>query len=314
MKLHISVIIGLVLVITNLSLAEEPALRHKALGENRANDDAIRHLEERLDAAEAELRYFRQRDTRLQAWEAVVERLPATETLVQPISAELHREYDSHGIFDDPQVRLAASTTGDVCNCCGVWRNCHCPCQGGGLRFDYHGYYLIVRGKAVADMLFADSPTTPSAFTLFAQPRPTPDREVHEISGRRTSLMFTMGVPQWGSFDVEANIGFDFQGANPGAGTPGLYFALGNVHLTNDDWRFVFGRDFHLTGPVMPVSLNWAVLNQAGAIGSPGQKEQFRVDRFIHWSDQCKITFQIAATNPNSSFIVDPEQTVDFGR
>jgi hypothetical protein len=282
MKLHISVIIGLVLVITNLSLAEEPALRHKALGENRANDDAIRHLEERLDAAEAELRYFRQRDTRLQAWEAVVERLPATETLVQPISAELHREYDSHGIFDDPQVRLAASTTGDVCNCCGVWRNCHCPCQGGGLRFDYHGYYLIVRGKAVADMLFADSPTTPSAFTLFAQPRPTPD--------------------------------FDFQGANPGAGTPGLYFALGNVHLTNDDWRFVFGRDFHLTGPVMPVSLNWAVLNQAGAIGSPGQKEQFRVDRFIHWSDQCKITFQIAATNPNSSFIVDPEQTVDFGR
>jgi hypothetical protein len=167
---------------------------------------------------------------------------------------------------------------------------------------------LIVRGKGAADMLFADSPTTPSAFTLFAQPRPTPDREVHEISGRRSALAFTLGFPQWGSFDMEANVLFDFMGASPGSGTPGLYFSLGNVCLTNDHWRLIAGRDFHLSGPVIPVSVNWAGLQQGGAIGSPGQKEQFRVDRFLHWSDHAKTTLQIAATNPNSSFIVDEQQ------
>ena len=176
------------------------------------------------------------------------------------------------------------------------------------LSWNKNGYRITPFGSVAGEAILTDSSTTARAFIRYLNPNTGLDDSQSTITGQGSAFGLNIEAPKIGDFEARGLFYFKFYGGQPAANVPGLFYLLGFGELRNENWRFVFGQNLDLIGPLQPHTLNFTSGLGGGNIGLATTRGQLRAERFFHPSDNVQWTFQTALTQIFlPEYIADPE-------
>jgi hypothetical protein len=271
-------------------------------GETTFSSD--QELLSRLEAAERELAYLRERDQQRDARErAILQRLPAIPTA--------HAKTESN----------TGTAACDPCACpdCG---KAVCPglphlCTGckEQLSWNKGGFRIVPYGAVVGEMIGSNRTIMLRGSPLYLVPGPAPDIEDSRftVSGQQSTIGLNVTGPDLGPFESGANIAVNFFGEQPVQNNPGLFFMFAYAELKNNNWRFWIGQAPDAIGRQNTNSPAWSSHKMSGNFGQlrPG----FRVERFFHHSDMLisSVYFGLTQQAVNDFIAVPGVSGIDNG-
>jgi hypothetical protein len=141
---------------------------------------------------------------------------------------------------------------------------------------------------------------------------PLPSEGTSDFNGRQSRLNFAFMGPELAGWNVGGLATFGFQNNLTAEGYGfGPYVAYGEVR--NDDWRFAAGLQYDILNPRDPKTIPNTLLAASGNAGAA--RNQIRVERFLHASEDWQATLQMGVSDPISTRIVDNSSILeDDGR
>ena len=143
------------------------------------------------------------------------------------------------------------------------------------------GYRITPFGSLAGEAILTDSSTTARAFIRYINPDTGVDDSQSTITGQGSAFGLNIEAPRIGNFEARGLFYFKFYGGQPAANVPGLFYLLGFGELRNENWRFVFGQNLDLIGPLQPHMLNFTSGLAGGNIGLATTRGQLRAERFF---------------------------------
>ncbi|QDT68661.1 hypothetical protein MalM25_15850 [Planctomycetes bacterium MalM25] len=182
---------------------------------------------------------------------------------------------------------------------CGVCHEKMAWNKNGGIRIVPT---ITIRGEAIqSDRVRLGSPI----ILGLAPSTPGVNEDEITLHAKTSTLTLDATGPRIGSFATSGGIAASLLNQLPLRNLSGFFVLRAYVDLTNDDWRFRFGRDNDLFSPINPSTVN--MLQQKGAGNLGWFRGQFRADRFISVSEQQKWTLSTALSQPDvSDFLNNP--------
>jgi len=284
-------ICGLALILAHATVLQGDLTRDALAQSQTSFGPAVpsnQQLLDRLEAAEAELRYLRARDQERAKWERnVVTRLPAVPSMYSVANEESSFE------SADESSRPICQGIGTLCESCkeklswnkGPWR-------------------IVPFGSLTGEAISATSGTRARAMILYVNSDSAADNEQFTVHGQTSALGFNFSGPRVGSFELGGMILFNFLGDRPALNQATPFFLRGYGELKNEYWRFTFGQQGDLFNPLNPVTVNFGGHKQAGNGGS--FRGSLRVERFVRPSNGVQWTIQTAISQQVvTDFVVD---------
>jgi len=177
-----------------------------------------------------------------------------------------------------------------------------------GLSWNKMGFRITPFGSLAGEAILTDSSTTARAFIRFLNPFTGLDQSQSTVTGQGSAFGLNIEAPKVRDFDARGLFYFKFYGGQPAANVPGLFYLLGFGELRNENWRFVFGQNLDLIGPLQPHMLNFTSGLAGGNIGLATTRGQLRAERFFHPREDVQWSIQTALTQQFlPEYIADPE-------
>lgn len=152
-------------------------------------------------------------------------------------------------------------------------------------------------------MIFNTARTVAPGLPLFLFPGSSQPENTLDIFARSSSLGALCTRPEIGEFRAGGLIMAVFYNDALIVDRYGIlpFQALGE--LRNEDWRFAAGLQFNVFNPIAPNMLTFAVMLGSGNAGNnfPGQ---FRIERYLHPSDDSQWTIQLAMSDPIATGVI----------
>ena len=164
------------------------------------------------------------------------------------------------------------------------------------LSWNKNGYRITPFGSLAGEAILTDSSTTARAFIRYLNPDTGLDQSQSTVTGQGSAFGLNIEAPKVGNFEARGLFYFKFYGGQPAANLPGLFYLLGFGELRNENWRFVFGQNLDLIGPLQPHTLNFTSGLAGGNIGLATTRGQLRAERFFHPREDVQWTIQAALT------------------
>jgi hypothetical protein len=124
-----------------------------------------------------------------------------------------------------------------------------------------------------------------------------------DIFARSSSLGALVAGPQVGGFRAGGLVLFLFYNDALLVDRYGLLPIQAYGELRNEDWRFAAGLQFNVFNPLVPNMLTFGSMLASGNTGN-NFVGQFRLERFLHPSDDSQWTIQAALTDPVPTGVV----------
>ncbi len=176
------------------------------------------------------------------------------------------------------------------------------------LSWNKNGYRITPFGSVAGESILTDSSTTARAFVRYINPDTGFDDSQSTITGQGSAFGLNIDAPRIGEFEARGLFYFKFYGGQPAQNLPGLFYLLGFGELRNENWRFVFGHNLDLIGPLQLHTLNFTAGLAGGNIGLATTRGQLRAEHFIHPREDVQWTIQTALTQQFlPDFTADPE-------
>jgi hypothetical protein len=163
---------------------------------------------------------------------------------------------------------------------------------------------LVLGGIINADFYYNHARPVGPGIPFFLTPR-SPfgfNTDTFDANARATTLFALVTGPKIGDFESGGLIAVCFFNDALIVDRYGLLPLQAYAQLKNDDWRFAAGLQFDVFNPLNPNTLTFAYLAGSGnaGMGFPGQ---FRVERYLHPSDDAQVTLTAALSEPISTTV-----------
>jgi hypothetical protein len=163
---------------------------------------------------------------------------------------------------------------------------------------------LVLGGIINADFYYNHARPVGPGIPFFLTPR-SPfgfNQDTFDANARATTLFALVTGPKIGDFESGGLIAVCFFNDALIVDRYGLLPLQAYAQLKNDDWRFAAGLQFDVFNPLNPNTLTFAYLAGSGnaGMGFPGQ---FRVERYLHPSDDSQVTLTAALSEPISTTV-----------
>lgn len=165
-------------------------------------------------------------------------------------------------------------------------------------------FKIVIFGAVVAESIFSTQRITSPGSYLFVNPFLGRDSPGVEVQGRGTNLGAQLIGPEIAGMQSGGQLLIYLYGQSPFANLYGAFFAFAYADLKNEDWRFAFGLNQDVFNPLNPTTLNFGYGLDAGNTGFI--RGSFRIERYLHASDDFQITLQSAISQPVISEFATP--------
>jgi hypothetical protein len=163
---------------------------------------------------------------------------------------------------------------------------------------------VVIGGTITGDFYFNQArPVAPGVPFFLAPPSPFGfSQNTFDATARQSTLFALVSGPKIGDFESGGFIAVCFFNSSIIVDQYGILPVQGYVQLKNDDWRFAAGLQFDIFNPLNPNMLTFSLLGGSGNTGA-GFPAQFRVERYLHPSDDSQITLTLGLSDPISTTV-----------
>jgi hypothetical protein len=158
-------------------------------------------------------------------------------------------------------------------------------------------------GALQANMYFSTARPVAPGIPLFLAPGVAQPDNTVDVYARPSNIGAIFTGPDVGDFKTGGMLWVCFYNDALIVDRYGLLPLEAWGELKNDDWRFAAGLQFNVFCPLAPNMLNFSMLLGSGDAGNnfPGQ---FRIERYLHPSNESQLTFQLALSDPVATSII----------
>ncbi len=152
---------------------------------------------------------------------------------------------------------------------------------------------VVPYGILWADMIYSSSRTFPGSFILWIESADTQGENTFVLDARRSRVGVDLKGPEvdvFGGIAGGGKVEVDFLGGFVNENTTDVRLRHVYWEAKNEDWRFLAGQTWDVVSPLLPSTVNFSVNWCSGNIGF--RRTQFRVERYLHLSDDCVIALQ----------------------
>jgi hypothetical protein len=221
---------------------------------------------------------------------------------VSPADAVATSEAGVAAAFFDTTALADYSSSATQCDCCRCYP-CECaqkpaPCiECPHVSTLLPNWNVNIFGALQANMMFNTARPVAPGIPLFLFPGVAQPENTVDVHARSSSLGALLSGPEVHDFKAGGVVMALFYNDALIVDRYGVLPIQAFGELRNEDWRFAAGLQFNVFAPNLPTMLTFSALLASGNAGNnfPGQ---FRVERYLHPSDDAQWTFQAALSDP----------------
>lgn len=163
---------------------------------------------------------------------------------------------------------------------------------------------LVIGGSLTADFYFNQArPVAPGIPFFLAPPSPFGfSQNTFDANARQTTLFALVSGPKIGDFESGGLVAVCLFNDALIVDRYGILPLQAFAQLRNDDWRFAAGLQLDVFNPLNPNMLTFGLLGGSGNSGG-GFPGQFRVERYLHPTDDSQVTLTLGLSEPLSTTV-----------
>lgn len=228
---------------------------------------------------------------------------PGTSYVVAPPVLETQASTDTGaGFTAESRWDGPYKGAGHPCECCHCWP-CECPtepapcidCPHVSTLLPYWNVHIF--GALQANVMFNTARPVAPGIPLFLAPDAAEAENTVDVFARPSNLGALFSGPAIGDFRSGGMMWMFLYNDALIVDRYGILPIQAWGELRNEDWRFSAGVQFNVFAPLAPNMLTFSLLLASGDAGNnfPGQ---FRIERYLHPTDDSQWTFQLAINDP----------------
>jgi hypothetical protein len=202
------------------------------------------------------------------------------------------------------------------CPCCHC-APCECPQQPAPCLDCPHVstlqpfWNIHIFGAVQANVLFSTARPVAPGIPLFLAPGSTEPDNTVDVFARPSNIGGIFTGPEIGGFRSGGMLWMFLYNDALIIDRYGILPVQAWGELKNEDWRFAAGLQFNVFNPLAPNMLTFSVLLASGDAGNnfPGQ---FRIERYLHPTDDSQWTIQAAITDPVATGVISNSPISQF--
>lgn len=152
---------------------------------------------------------------------------------------------------------------------------------------------MVPYGRLWADMIYSSNRAHPGDFILWIDSAEAEGEDTFVIDARRSRVGIDVQGPEvdvFGGMTGGGKVEIDFYGTFPNQNQTNLRLRHVYWEAKNEYLRLLAGQTWDVTSPLLPNTVNFSVGWGVGNIGY--RRTQFRLERYLHFSDDVKLSLQ----------------------